>query len=153
MPIIVQRIYNEVIAHAKTEAPNEACGLLAGVPLRGTATTGLITEAYRITNLPSDDPRIADLNISPDRRFRYMMDPKEQFLAMKEIRHKSMTLMGVYHSHPHSPAYPSITDVRLAFYSDILYLIVSLENNKPDLRAFWIVDGKITEETIEIEQC
>jgi proteasome lid subunit RPN8/RPN11 len=145
MPKIIQSINDEIIAHARSEAPYECCGLLAGEEKRG-----VITDIYRINNLPSDDPRIVDLNIPSDRRFRYMMDPQGQFIAMKDMRHRGIVMMGVYHSHPHSPAYPSDTDLRLAFYSDIFYFIVSLENDTPDLRAFSIVDNKITEDRIEI---
>ncbi len=94
---------------------------------------------------------IVDLKVPADRRFRYVMDPKEQLLAFKKMRESSMTLIGIYHSHPHSPAYPSATDVRLAFYADVWYLIVSLEDRaRPQVRAFRILDQKITEETIEV---
>jgi len=142
---IAQNIYNEMIAHAVAETPNECCGLLAG-----EASHGLITKIYRMSNLPSDDPRIAGLDIPSDRRFRYMMDPQEQFLAMKEMRSQGMTMIGIYHSHPHSPAYPSATDVRLAFYADLFYFIVSLENQRTTLRAFRIVDQMIQEEEIKV---
>jgi len=147
MPKIIQKINDEMMAHAQLESPHECCGLLAGEEKRG-----VITEIYRIKNLPSDDPRIADLNIPADRRFRYMMDPQEQFVAMKEMRNRGLVMMGIYHSHPHSQAYPSATDVRLAFYSDLCYFIVSLEKKMPDLRAFRIVDNDITEEQIEVER-
>ncbi len=142
MSKITQAVYDAIIAQASREAPNECCGLLAG-------NDGVITQAYPICNLPSDDPRIADLNIPADRRVRYMMDPAEQFRAMKAIRAAGLTLMGIYHSHPHSEAYPSATDIRLAFYSDLLYIIVSLAQENPNLRAFWMPDGKIKEEKID----
>src|SRR5581483_4154620 len=108
---IPQSVIDNMISHAQSEAPNECCGLLGG---RGE----IVEEIYRITNLPADDPKIADLKVPADRRFRYMMDPKEQLLAFKKMREGGTTLVGIYHSHPHSPAYPSATDVRLAFYSD-----------------------------------
>ncbi|HZR45859.1 MAG TPA: M67 family metallopeptidase [Candidatus Manganitrophaceae bacterium] len=140
---IPQSVIDNMISHAQSEAPNECCGLLGG---RGE----IVEEIYRITNLPADDPKIADLKVPADRRFRYMMDPKEQLLAFKKMREGGTTLVGIYHSHPHSPAYPSATDVRLAFYSDVWYLIISLEEKeRPQLRAFRIVEGKITEEKIE----
>lgn len=141
---IPQRIIDEMIAHARAEAPNECCGLLAG---KGE-TVGAI---YRITNLPSDDPKVADLRVPPDRRLRYIMDPLEQLRAFKKMRQEGEELLAIYHSHPHSPAAPSATDVRLAFYPEAYYLIVSLENKKtPEVRAFRIVDGKITEETFNV---
>ncbi len=123
--------------------PYECCGIIAGVGAR-------VTEIYEIKNLPADDPRIADLKIPPDRTVRYMMDPKEQFQALRNMRERGLTMMGIYHSHPHSQAFPSATDVRLAFYPEVFYLIVSLAQSVPDVRAFFIVDGKIT--TAEIER-
>ncbi len=159
MPKIISKIYDQIIAHAQLEAPNECCGLLAGIttsadrtPTAGAVSEreGVVTHIYLIQNLPSDDPRIIDLNIPSDRRVRYMMDPGEQFCAIRNMREKELTLMGIYHSHPHSVAYPSATDLRLAFYSDLFYLIISLAQNPPDLRAFWIVDQKIAEEGVEM---
>ena len=141
---ISKKIFNRLIAHAKEEAPNECCGLLAG-------KENFLATLYSIRNLPADDPMVADLKVPVDRRFRYVMDPKEQLLALKKMRQEGTELRGIYHSHPHSPAYPSATDVRLAFYSDVYYLIVSLEEkDRPQVRAFRIVDQKITEEKIEV---
>ena len=137
-----------MIVHAKREAPYESCGILAGdVPLNGGIS--LITEIYEIKNLPSDDPRIAELKIPEDRTVRYMMDPKEQIQAMRNMRERGLTMMGIYHSHPHSAALPSTTDIRLAFYPEVFYFIISLAQTPPDLRAFFIVGGKTTEEIIQ----
>jgi proteasome lid subunit RPN8/RPN11 len=70
---------------------------------------------------------------------------------MMEIEDQGWTLGGIYHSHTRSAAYPSQTDVNLAFYPDALYVIVSVEDPaKPDVRAFRIVDGKIDEAEIAI---
>jgi proteasome lid subunit RPN8/RPN11 len=137
-------VFDALIAHAKGEAPNECCGLLAG-------KEGRLTAIYPIRNLPSDDPMVIDLKVPADRRFRYVMDPKEQLVAFKKMRQEGSELRGIYHSHPHSPAYPSATDVRLAFYSEVYYLIVSLEDkDRPQVRAFQIVEQKIIEEKIAL---
>lgn len=139
---IPKKIIHAMIIHAKSEAPNECCGLLGG-DKEG------IKEIYRISNLPSDHPSIADLKVPEDRRFRYVMDPKEQVTVFKRMRQFGTKLQAIYHSHPHSPAYPSATDIRLAYYPDVHYLIVSLEKKeRPQVRAFRIVDGEITEEEI-----
>lgn len=131
-----------MVAHAQTEDPYECCGLLAG-------KNGIATEIYKITNLPSDDPSIVDLKVPADRTLRYVMDPKEQIAAFKHMRENDTELVAIYHSHTHSPAYPSETDLRLAFYPDVHYVIVSLEDKKnPHTRAFRIVDEKINEENI-----
>ncbi len=145
MPKIVKKILDQIVMHAQSESPNECCGLLAG-------TADVITEIYQISNLPSDDPRVEDLHIPGDRTLRYLMDPKEQFLAQRKMQDDHLTFMGIYHSHTHSPAYPSATDVRLAFYPDLLYLIVSLEETMPHVAAFSIVDQEIKEEEMIVER-
>lgn len=134
---------HEMINHAEAEAPNECCGLLSG-------KEGRVSEVYKIANLPADSPAIADLKVPPDRRFRYVMDPQEQLRAFKEMRKNRTDLLAIYHSHPHSPAYPSATDVRLAFYTDVYYLIISLEKEKPIVRAFRIIDQKIIEAEMKV---
>lgn len=141
---VPKSVIDDMISHARSEAPNECCGLLGGEG----ETVGAI---YPISNLPSESPMIVDLKVPADRRFRYVMNPKEQLLAFKKMRESDLTLVGIYHSHPHSQAYPSATDVRLAFYADVWYLIISLEDRaRPQVRAFRIVEGNITEETIEV---
>ena len=70
---------------------------------------------------------------------------------MKEIDDKGWSLGAIYHSHTRSPAYPSQTDVNLAFYPEALYLIVSLADPAgPDLKAFRIVEGKIEEAELSV---
>lgn len=79
------------------------------------------------------------------------MEPKEQFRVFKEMREKGLELLGIYHSHVSTRAYPSFHDVEMAFYPEALYLIISLEDfDHPDIRAFEIRDRKIEERDIEI---
>lgn len=121
----------EIISHCREESPNEACGILAG-------KTRNVSKVYRMTN--------ADKSTKT-----YLMDPKEQLRTMKEIRNAGLEMVGIYHSHPHSKAYPSEHDVELALYSEASYVIVSLENSEnPDIRCFGIAGGKITEEECKI---
>ena len=121
-----------MIAHAKKGYPNEACGLLAG------SESGEISAFYPMRNM--DEASIS-----------YFMDPKEQLLVFKEMRQKNSRLCGIFHSHVASEAYPSQKDVRLAFYPEVSYLIVSLSDmGKPDLRSFKISEEKVTEEKIKI---
>lgn len=78
--------------------------------------------------------------------FRYSIDAKEQFRLMQEIEGTGEELVGIYHSHTKSPAYPSQTDVNLAGWPDAVYLIASLaDGDAPDVKGFWIRDGKISE--------
>jgi len=121
----------EMIRHAQREYPNEACGLLAGRDSR-------VEKVYQITNA----------NHSP---VTYRLDPEEQFRAFTEIEEKGWELVAVYHSHSHSPAYPSATDLELTFYPDSLYLIISLADiARPTIRAFRIGEGVVEEERVEI---
>jgi len=121
----------EMIRHACREYPNEACGLLAGRDSR-------VERVYQMTNAEH----------SP---VTYRLDPEEQFRVFMEIEEKGWELLAIYHSHSHSPAYPSATDLELAFYPDSLYLIISLADRaRPTIRAFRIVEGVIEEERVEI---
>jgi proteasome lid subunit RPN8/RPN11 len=76
----------------------------------------------------------------------YLMDPGEQFRALKEMRKNGDEMVAIYHSHPHSRAYPSARDRALAFYSDPVYLIIGLADpERPEMRAFRMLDGTVTE--------
>jgi proteasome lid subunit RPN8/RPN11 len=129
----------KMIRHAQREYPNEACGLLAGkaCPEQGRRDARA-EKVYQMTN--ADHSPVT-----------YRLDPEEQFRAFTEIEEKGWELVAVYHSHSHSPAYPSATDLELAFYPDSLYLIISLaDRDRPIIRAFRIVEGMIEEERVEI---
>ncbi len=81
----------------------------------------------------------------------YLMEPAEQFRVMKEMRNEGMKMVAIYHSHPHSAAYPSPKDVDLAFYTDSLYVIVGLgDPERPEVRVFEIMDGAVKENEIEV---
>lgn len=118
-----------LITHAQEEAPNECCGLLAG-------RNGRVERVYPGTNVDH----------SP---YTYLMDPKAQLAAFKDMEAAGLDLVGIYHSHTHTAAYPSRTDVAKAFYPDALYVIVSLaKRDAPDIRAFRVADGQINEESV-----
>jgi proteasome lid subunit RPN8/RPN11 len=120
-----------IIVQARSEHPNEACGLLAG-------SNGTASKIFPMTNAERS-PVI------------YRIDPKEQLRVFNEIEGHGLELVGIYHSHTRSPAYPSDTDVRQAFYPDAVYLIVSLaDRERPDLRGFRITDGKVAEIQLEL---
>jgi proteasome lid subunit RPN8/RPN11 len=123
---------DELVAHAREDAPNECCGMIGGVD--GRATT-----IYRALNAES----------SP---LRYSLDPTDQFRIMSEIDDREEELVAIYHSHTASPAYPSQTDVNLAFYPDAVYVIVSLEDpDEPSIRGFWIREGLVDEAELVVE--
>ena len=132
---IERRYADKIISHAMAEDPNECCGILAG-------SGDDVSHLYRITN----EVR------SP---VRYQMDPQEQLNAMLDSERNGWELLAFYHSHTHSAAYPSATDVRMALQSgwlDIYYVLVSLEDrDDPQIRAFHIDErGGVTEEAFEI---
>ena len=76
------------------------------------------------------------------------MDPGEQFQVMKDIRERKEKMLAIYHSHPDSVAFPSAKDVRLAYYPDSLYIIVSLAGDIPVLKAFSINEGEIDRKSV-----
>lgn len=126
-----KRFADEMIDHARTEAPNECCGLLAG-------KDGKVLQLYRCDSAEK----------SP---YRYYVDPKDQIRVMREIDRNGWDLIGIYHSHTHTEAYPSKTDVELAFFPEALYFIVSVEKPEvPVIRAFWIANGAIKEEKVVV---
>jgi proteasome lid subunit RPN8/RPN11 len=146
---IPQQILDDMIAHARELDPFECCGLLAG-------TNGAVSRHYRITNTVAKDARAVEvfdgadvkqlghLSDSTKAEVAYFMDPKEMLAAFKDMRQRNLELTVIYHSHTHSPAYPSATDVGLAYYPDSAYLIISLEHETaPDLRAYWIKDRQV----------
>jgi proteasome lid subunit RPN8/RPN11 len=114
--------------HAIRSRPAECCGLLSG-------GNGLITEIHHLRN-DAEKPET-----------RYFATPEELFAAMRRIREAGQSLLGVYHSHPRTAAYPSASDVEMAFYPDALYFIISLEP-RVELRAFKIEESRI--EDVEI---
>ena len=122
---IPRSIYEQMLAHAREEVPNECCGLIGGA--NGEART-----VYRAKNAEA----------SP---LRYNLDPQDQFRIMREMEEGGEELAAIYHSHTKSPAYPSQTDINLAAYPDALYLIVSLAEGEEPLRGFRIVEGQVSE--------
>lgn len=146
---IPQPILDDMVAHARELDPLECCGLLAG-------SQGTVTRQYRITNQVAKDAsaltvfeqanvkQLGHLPESTRAEVAYFMDPKEMLAAFKDMRERQIDLTVIYHSHTHSPAYPSMTDVGLAYYPDAVYLIISLANKaQPDIRAYWIKDRQV----------
>jgi len=119
---------DELVAHAREEAPNECCGYLR-------ANDGMVEEVFRAVNERN----------SP---YGYELDPKSLF-AVNELDDEGFEV-GIYHSHPRSPAEPSQTDINLANYPGWTYWIVSLGGAEPEVRAWRIADGRVDEERVEV---
>ncbi len=128
---IPKKLYDELLAHARDDAPNECCGLVGG-------NDGVAKSVYRARNAEA----------SP---LRYNLDPQDQFRIMTEMDERGEELSAIYHSHTASPAYPSQTDINLASYPDALYLIVSLAEGEEPLRGYRIEDGKVNEVKLQVE--
>lgn len=121
---ILKSVYDEVIDHSRELKPIESCGYLVGKEMS-------IQKLIKMTNLDNE----------PD---HFTFDPKEQFAAVKEARAAGQQLLAVYHSHPESPARPSQEDLRLLKDPNMIYVIVSLEHDEPDMKAYRIVDEEVT---------
>lgn len=130
----------ELIEHSKKESPNEACGILAGkAHLKQSRMDRKVEKIYQMINTDKSSKT-------------FFMDPKEQFKVMKEIRKLELEMVGIYHSHLETEAYPSAHDVELAYYPEVSYAIISIKDkDKPSIRSFDVKEGKITEEEVKIE--
>jgi len=124
----------QIIAQVRRDAPNETWGLIGGKDDR----------ALKIFPMK---------NIHTTPVTRYVADPSELLHAVREIEETNgWDILAIYHSHPATEPYPSATDIAEAHYPDSYYLIISLQNPKQaKLRAFRIIDGQVTEVTLEIE--
>ena len=129
MPSISQTQYEEIIAHCRTHYPKEACGILAG-------NGSVVSQVYPMTNV-EDSP------------LGYAMDPKEQLLVEKQMRRRQQRMVGLYHSHTATDAYPSSVDVSLAISPDVSYVLVSLKDRqRPVLKSYRIDGTTVSEEEV-----
>ncbi|HEY3945209.1 MAG TPA: M67 family metallopeptidase [Solirubrobacteraceae bacterium] len=128
---ISRELYEEIVAHARSEAPNECCGMIA-------SRDGEAVKVYRATNAAA----------SP---LRYEIDGAEQYRIQMQIEDSGLDLGAIYHSHTRTEPYPSQTDINLAFYPDAVYLIVGLASEEPEVRAFTIREGQVRGAQLELE--
>lgn len=123
-------IHNDLIAHAREGFPLEVCGILGG-------TGESVSAIYRMTNTDASNEH-------------FMMEPKEQFAVIKDLRAKGLAMLAIYHSHPETPARPSAEDIRMALTPDVSYVIISLADAAvPDIKSYKISSGAVQIETIE----
>ena len=134
---IPSSVADELLEHARAEVPNEACGLLAGNLASGRAT------AFH----PARNEEASPL--------RYNVHPDDLVRIVFGIEDAGQDLVGIFHSHTHTPAVPSATDLRTAQYPDAFYVLATLSdpNSGPAeaLRAWRIRDGASTEVELRIE--
>lgn len=127
---ITDEVRATIEKQALASSPYECCGLLGG---KGN----LVSAAYPLRN-EADRPES-----------RYFASPEDMFAAMRRMREARQEMLGIYHSHPRTMAYPSPTDVEMAFYPEAIYFIISLEP-RIQLRAFKISNAKIEEVMIRV---
>jgi len=118
-----------ILAHARSQAPAEACGVLAG-------REGRVHRVYVLRNVAA----------TPLTRF--LADPEQQLQAFEDMEHRGLEMLAVYHSHPSSPAYPSPTDLAMATYPEVAHVIVSLSGRRPAVRCYTIAGGAVREEPL-----
>ncbi|HBI51284.1 MAG TPA: hypothetical protein DDX72_00710 [Ruminococcaceae bacterium] len=127
--------FERILAHAKKEAPIEACGLIAG---HKDGDDKYIDKVYILTNTDHAEEH-------------FTLDPREQLAAVKDMRANGLEQLGNWHSHPVSPSRPSDEDKRLAFDSTASYMILSLMDETPVLNSFRIKGDTAEKEELIIE--
>ncbi|KAA0272379.1 MAG: M67 family peptidase [Acidobacteria bacterium] len=129
---IARELIDEIVAHARDDLPNECCGLIGG-------RDGHASSVHRARNAAAT-------------WLRYEVHPSDQLRIIDRIEADGEAMVGIYHSHTKSEAYPSQTDINLAAsWPDPLYLICSLEDvDAPTVRAFSIRDGRVEEVDLDV---
>jgi proteasome lid subunit RPN8/RPN11 len=128
---ISRALYDEMVAHAQAEAPDECCGMIGS--LEGAAVTIHAAENAAHSSL------------------RYEIDGAEQYRIQMAIDDAGQDLGAIYHSHTRSAPVPSQTDINLAFYPETLYVIVGLAADEPEVRAYEIRDGRVSDAELTVE--
>jgi proteasome lid subunit RPN8/RPN11 len=129
--IVRQAALDAVVSHAHDTAPAECCGLLLGAP-------AVVMEARPARNLATDPNR-------------FLIDPRDHIDARRDARARGLDVVGFYHSHPHSAAVPSPTDLEEASYPEHLYLIVGLASEQPEVRLYRLTAGAFLELTFNFQ--
>lgn len=130
---ISRDLLEEIVAHALDDHPNECCGFVA-------ANGNHAVAIHRMSNV-AEQPGV-----------RYELSGLEHYQVLTAIEEEGLEVGAIYHSHPHSPPFPSTTDIELAFYPKAEYIIVSLEQMPTVTLGCWRMDnGEVDYATLEIE--
>jgi proteasome lid subunit RPN8/RPN11 len=127
---ISRELYDEIVAHALADAPDECCGIVS-------SRDGVAVEVFPMEN-------------TAHTWMRYEMDNMELYRVVTGIEDAGLDIGIIYHSHTRTDPYPSQTDLNLAFYPDSLYVIVGTAGEEPVVRAFNIRDGRIEETHLSV---
>jgi [CysO sulfur-carrier protein]-S-L-cysteine hydrolase len=129
---IPRELYDEMIAHARADAPNECCGMVG-------STDGRAVAVYRAVNAEA----------SP---LRFRIDPEEQLELHNRIEEAGLDLGAIYHSHTRTEPRPSQTDINFAtLWPGVLWIIVGLVRGEADVRTWRIDDGKVSDAELVVE--
>jgi proteasome lid subunit RPN8/RPN11 len=129
---IPRGLYEQMIEHARAEAPDECCGMVAG-------RDGEAVKVYQATNIEHS-------------HLRFMIDPKEQLRIDQDIEQSGLELTAIYHSHTRTAPKPSETDLIFAkLWPGVLWVIVGLAGNEPEVRLWRIDDGQAAETDLLVE--
>ncbi|HEY3906097.1 MAG TPA: M67 family metallopeptidase [Streptosporangiaceae bacterium] len=133
---ISRALLDQVVAHARADHPDEACGVIAGPVGSG------VPERF-----------IAMTNAARSPTF-YQFDSMEQLAVWREMDDRDEEPVVIYHSHTATQAYPSRTDISYAGEPDAHYLLVSTaDQDTEEIRSFRIADGEVTEEEVQVSEC
>jgi [CysO sulfur-carrier protein]-S-L-cysteine hydrolase len=129
---IARQLFDEMIAHAREEAPNECCGMVG-------SSDGHVVEVYRATNAEA----------SP---LRFRIDPEEQLELHNKIDDAGLDLGAIYHSHTRTAPKPSQTDINFAkLWPGVLWIIVGLANGEPEVQMWRIEGGQVSDAELVVE--
>ena len=128
---LARDLYDQIVDHARADAPNECCGMIA-------TRDGEAVKVFAATNAAA----------AP--RYAYEIDSGDLLRIWRAIDDAGLDLGAIYHSHTRSAPVPSQTDINLAFYPDAIYIIVGLADGDPDVRAFMIRDGQVADAELVI---
>ena len=120
--ILPLNLFTEMVEHARTDRPNECCGILAGVVSEGI---GLVQRRYPLVNSLA----------SPT---EYEAEPRSLLAAYREIHSLSLEILAIYHSHPTTHPIPSKKDLERLFSEEVICVILSLIVDPPEVRAWWL---------------
>ncbi|HET9105468.1 MAG TPA: M67 family metallopeptidase [Solirubrobacteraceae bacterium] len=127
---ISRELYDQMVAHAQADAPDECCGMVAS------------RDGEAVAVHPAENAAHSPL--------RYEIDGAEQYRIQMTIDDAGHDLGAIYHSHTRSAPYPSQTDINLAFYPEALYIIVGLAGDAPEVRAYEIRDGRVSDAELTV---
>jgi proteasome lid subunit RPN8/RPN11 len=128
-------VRDAIVAHARRDHPDEACGIVAGPAGSGRAE------------------RVVEMTNAARSMTQYEFEPAEQLRVYREMDDRDEEAVVVYHSHTATEAYPSRTDVRYASQPEAHYVLVSTRDpQESEFRSYRIVDGVVTEEEVQVSQ-